>query len=947
MSRGDTDSLTPKDSPDGAVERVPSQSQGTAAHRGGKAAPRHAKKPAGAGAPAPSSGGNDAGSDLRLDSQPNTAPLPAPPRVTVVIPVMGHPVLVDDAIASAAALLDQGAVSRIIVVNDGCTFAETRDALTAWSAALGPDQITIVPQMNRGLSAARNAGIEVALNDPKGAPDALFLLDADNRFAPGAGAAFAALLNDHPQADWFYPPFDFFGQDGHYAGEAAPSALMHILANHSEAGSLIRTRIFSAGLRFAEDMRQGYEDWDFFLAATGRGFTGMPAGRPLMQYRKRPASMLSASHQLDAQLRAELRSRHPWLFNPRSLLAREAAEFPRYALTARAGGPAMVGSDPAQLVHWSEGALEAALFRHLGTPLRHHAPPFVIFMPDPLREALQDAGLLAGILWNIERRFARDPECEALTVSLENAPATFGWSNSGNSTGTPAITALGPAIIARAATEAEVPTDPAALRRAAQRARLTLPPRFAAMAPVGGQGTASEAYRLLENLVAHPYRASLGERWDWRDTGGARARAEAILAPRQIANGGVVLPFLGTPGAGLDIGFTLPIFDQGGVEKVVLQLVRTLRDAGHACHLFIIGGRPAHLAEDEAALFASLSLLPDPSAADWAGTEYLGTAEPSWGNPTERADLEGLLRPMDLVINAHTAVVHKVAAALRKGGTRMASHEHLLKISQYGRSYGPPILALAYENAYDRILTCSAALAEWLGAHGVPQDKLMALVNAPGYPLNEAEVAGALAGRDDPLKERPLSVLYLGRLDEQKGIDRVAAIFARLAGSAAAGEPKFRLTVGGRAVVGAAAPVTWPPGTEVLGAVEGPAALTAAFAAADILILPSRYEGLPLVLLEAQRLGCVPIATDVGAVREAIDDSRNGFVVPEDGCVAAITDRILDLSNDRPRLAKISAAAATTSRDWHQAAQPLLDWCNMIAAARDAATPSPAGDTTT
>ncbi|AXC49590.1 glycosyltransferase [Paracoccus suum] len=858
------------------------------------------------------------------------------PRVSVVIPVMGHPVLVDDAIASAAALLDEGTVSRIIVVNDGCGFAETRDALASWAAALGRDRLKVVPQVNRGLSAARNAGIEVALADPVGPPDALFLLDADNRFAPGAGAAFAALLEGHPEGDWFYPPFDFFGQDGSYAGEAAPSALMHILANHSEAGSLIRTRVFATGLRFAEDLRQGYEDWDFFLAATGRGLVGLPAGRPLMQYRKRPASMLAASHELDSRLRADLRQRHPWLFQPRGLLAREAADFPRYALTAQATGPAVVGSDPALMAAWPAGELQAALFRHLGAPLRHHAPPYVIVMPDALRAALTNAGLLSGILWNIERRFARDPDCEAMTVGIAASDATFGWTEAGDAADAPAITALSPAIIARAAAQGEVPADAAALRAGAARAQLTLPTSIAT--GPAGDGSATEAQHLLAGLAAHPYRATLAERWDWREPGGARSRAAAITAPRQVAHGGVVLPFLGTPGARLEIGFTVPIFDQGGVEKVVLQLARTLHEAGHACHLFVIGGRPAHLHPDELALFASLSFLPDPSAGDWHGTPYLGTAEPSWGNPTERSDLEGLLRPMDLVINAHAAAVHKVAAALRRGGTRMASHEHLLEVSQYGRSYGPPMLALAYENAYDRILTCSTSLSDWLGAHGVPQAKLMPLVNAPGYPLAPADVAAALAGRADPLAERPLSVLYLGRLDEQKGIDRVAAIFARLAG---AGGANFRLTVGGRPVVGGAEPVNWPPGTQVLGAVEGPEALTAAFAGADILILPSRYEGLPLVLLEAQRVGCVPIATDVGAVREAIDHGRTGFVVPEDDCIAAITDHILHLSQDRPRLAAMSEAAAATSRDWQQAAQPLLDWCAAIADMRDEASPEP------
>lgn len=867
---------------------------------------------------------------------PGMSAIPDTPRVSVVIPVMGHPVLVDDAIASAAALLDRGEVGRIIVVNDGCRFAETRASLASWAALLGHERLTVVPQPNLGLSAARNAGIDVAMADPDGPPDAIFMLDADNRLAAGAGEAFREALNGRPDDDWFYPPFDFFGQDGHYAGETAPTALMHMLANHSEAGSLIRTRVFASGLRFAEDLREGYEDWDFFLAAAGRGFTGTPVGRPMLQYRKRPASMLAGSHELDTRLRSQLRSRHKWLFSTREVLRREAEAFPRYAITEGPGSAVLVGTDPARLQAWPHEGLETSILRHLSAPLHHHAPPYLVVMAEETRRTLTEAGLLRGILWNLERRFARDESCEVASVAIMTA-GEIGWQEQAEGNPSPAIVVLGPRIVSAAIVDGKLPARPAALRERAVPSVLRLPNDLAAaVGSVQGDGMAAPARALLAELAESRFRESLHEHWDWRDKGGARSRADAITAPRLVAGGGVVLPLLGTPGARLEIGFTVPIFDQGGVEKVVLQLARVLTAAGHACHLFVIGPRPAHLSLSERKLFASINFFPDPSASDWGGSEYFGTAETSWGSPAERADLIGLLRPMDLVIDAHAPAVHKVASALRAGGTRMADHEHLLEMSKYGRAYGPPMLALAYENAYDRILTCSAGLGDWLGAHGVPRDKLMPIINAPGYPMTAEEVAASLASRVDPHSDRTLQILYLGRLDEQKGIDRVAAVFSRLAAAVESGGPRFRLTVGGRSVVGNAAAVDWPAGTRILGAVEGAEALSRAFAAADILVLPSRYEGLPLVLLEAQRLGCVPIATDVGSVREAIRDGVTGFVVDEDDVVETIVGRILALDADRERLARMSTAASTASRSWEEAAAPLIAWCEAIYAASKA-----------
>ena len=48
---------------------------------------------------------------------------------------------------------------------------------------------------------------------------------------------------------------------------------------------------------------------------------------------------------------------------------------------------------------------------------------------------------------------------------------------------------------------------------------------------------------------------------------------------------------------------------------------------------------------------------------------------------------------------------------------------------------------------------------------------------------------------------------------------------------------------------------------------------------ADLFILPSFSEGLPVTLLEAMACGCIPITTDVGDIREVVSDGFNGFII--------------------------------------------------------------------
>lgn len=76
---------------------------------------------------------------------------------------------------------------------------------------------------------------------------------------------------------------------------------------------------------------------------------------------------------------------------------------------------------------------------------------------------------------------------------------------------------------------------------------------------------------------------------------------------------------------------------------------------------------------------------------------------------------------------------------------------------------------------------------------------------------------------------------------------------------------------------------------------------------ADIFILPSKWEGLPLSILEAMRAGLPVIATDTGGVAEAVTDGVTGYLTPP-GDVAMLRNRIEQLIRSRHLLSSMGAA---------------------------------------
>jgi glycosyltransferase involved in cell wall biosynthesis len=164
--------------------------------------------------------------------------------------------------------------------------------------------------------------------------------------------------------------------------------------------------------------------------------------------------------------------------------------------------------------------------------------------------------------------------------------------------------------------------------------------------------------------------------------------------------------------------------------------------------------------------------------------------------------------------------------------------------------------------------------------------------------------------RERAAPERPLRVLYLGRLVREKGLYELieGVRLARARGAAAelilAGDGPEAAALGEAAGAGAFGPVGF------VGPVRGPDKM-ALLSWADVLALPSYSEGLPYALLEGMAAGVPAIATRVGAIPEVVADGVNGLLL-EPHSPQAIAAAIRTLGDDRAALARMGEASRAT-----------------------------------
>jgi glycosyltransferase involved in cell wall biosynthesis len=206
--------------------------------------------------------------------------MPQNPFISVIIPCYNDGAYLPETISKLKEQTYQN--FEIIVVNDGSTDAHTLEVLNN----LSKDGIVVLHKENGRMSSARNFGVKHA----KGS--IIAALDADDYYAPSFFEKAVKILAVKEEVAVVTSHIQMFGDFNKVAKPRGGNAFNFLFSSECPACAIVRKSCWDEVGGYDESMKMGYEDWEFYIRITQKGWYVEVIQEKLLYYRQTAGSTL-------------------------------------------------------------------------------------------------------------------------------------------------------------------------------------------------------------------------------------------------------------------------------------------------------------------------------------------------------------------------------------------------------------------------------------------------------------------------------------------------------------------------------------------------------------------------------------------------------------------------------------------------------------------------------
>jgi glycosyltransferase involved in cell wall biosynthesis len=807
------------------------------------------------------------------------------PRISAVIPAYNPQQYLLEAIASVEGQTYPN--WECIVVDDGSDDPASLAILRSIEARADP-RIRVVHQENRGLAGARNTGFR------ESAGRYAVPLDADDLLEPDMMATCRKALEEQSDSGFAYFDYHVFG-DASYLEQPGEYDVYRLLnENFMPYCCFVPKRVWEAVGGYDEWHRWGYEDWSFYLNLAKHGHYGRYVRQPLFRYRTHGRGLHYIGLERHESNWAHMEQVHPELLSREGRLETKRKWAPSICVVAAGEAPNLANQtlqDYQLLLNVSE------------------------------QEALEHSNAPA-FLWVSGGGRLRPQTLEECVWALQSAD-WVSWKDTGDAPPPSLASSAGPLGVSRAMFEAPEPKPSGEVRRLSWRCRSSAPAVFSPppenppsaplrSEPPGASGFFGTLHRHLYNAEAlsaeawlkHPLRSAarliplrVKERIN-------RAAGRPVFdlsfylrfQPRSaLIAGGLVerVDYITPPpDAGkARIALVTPHLGVGGAETVLLEFARQIDRSRWEVLLIATQSRDRRL------------------LADWLdAADYVYDLEGLV--PLERAPgaiySMALNWELDALVLQNSLAAYGALPAIKEKRPAMRVADVLHAVDEDWDFFSA---TLDVASAIDKRIVISEAGRERLVEMQTPKEAIRLVPNGVDLRRFDPSLYDGNAVRRDWRAPRAAGVVaFVGRLDRVKRPLLLADVAREIERLETGREVMFIVAGDGpehEPLVSRIGAIGVADRFRLLGHVDEPEEV---YAGADLLIVPSEAEGVPLAMLEALAMQVPVIACRAGAIEEALPQDCGELVEPGSDEAVRLAEAIVELLGDPERLRAMGEA---------------------------------------